>query len=439
MKKWVWHIGLAAIGGIIAACTSSDDVAGSSFETENSVAVTVRHKDGSPAARTKVLVRPSDFLAGANNLPLDNEYANAGSPVVKTDSAAGILNLETNEQGRLDLRKLKPGSYAIEARQDSGKAVTFIDVTDSTVDSVALNMTSAGAISGQVFLPENVSSVTVGIKGLDYFVETDDAGNFKFTSIPEGAFSVVGFVFRTYKTLDLNGKPSTYSHYQAVGSSRAKVESRQTVENLVIGQEPPAPDTVAKDTNIYPVVAFEDFEDSACAYNWYTNVSKYASAKLGIEEDLLDRGGSVAHFEYSNDSNYNWVLMGRSLHGPKDLSSLDSVVFWARAGLGDSTQWISLSFDVQMDSVELEKYKEEGLDYENGKAWVHMSLDTTWQRFVVTPGDLLETDSLKNGGNIGWDAVKDHVTNLNFFGGGVGNSFEMWIDDIVIYGVKELD
>ena len=72
MKKWVWHIGLAAMGGIIAACTSGDgntnDVAGSSFETENSIAVVlaVQKSDGSPAARTKVFVRPSDFLAGAN-------------------------------------------------------------------------------------------------------------------------------------------------------------------------------------------------------------------------------------------------------------------------------------------------------------------------------------------------------------------------------------
>jgi hypothetical protein len=70
-----------------------------------------------------------------------------------------------------------------------------------------------------------------------------------------------------------------------------------------------------------------------------------------------------------------------------------------------------------------------------------MELDTAWQRYVVTPKDLIEPDENHIGGNIGWDAVKEHVTNLNFFGGGVteGEAYEMWVDDITIYGVKDLE
>ena len=113
---------------------------------------------------------------------------------------------------------------------------------------------------------------------------------------------------------------------------------------------------------------------------------------------------------------------------------LDSVVFWARGSEAreDSTQWISFSFDVQMDSVDLEKN-----GYENGKAWMHMTLDTAWTRYVVTPEDV--ADTVRIGGNIGWEKVKDHVTNLNIFGGGVGGPFEIWVDDITIYGVKDVD
>lgn len=444
MKKWVWHIGLtAAMGGIIAACTSGDgktnDVAGSSFETENSVAVVlaVQKSDGTPAARTKVFVRPSDFLAGANNFAISDEYDNFESPVVESDSAAGILNVETDSLGVLNLPRLKPGNYTIEAREELGKGVTRVVVTDSSLDSVSLKMTNPGSISGQVYLPESESSVTVGIEGLDYFVKTDTAGNFEFKNIPVGSFSVVGFVFHTYKSLDLNGDPSTSSVYMSLGTRRTNVSSGTESKNVVIGQKPIVieKDTTPKDTTpVYPVVLFEDFEDST--YGWYTNVSRYAEAKLGVDEDVLDREGLVAHFEYSNDSNYNWALMGRSLGDPMDFSDLDSVVFWARSAKGDSAQWISLSFDVQLDSASLEKY-----GYENGKAWVHMELDTVWQRYVVTPDDLLETDSTKIGGNIGWDAVKDHVTNLNFFGGGVtkGSPYEMWLDDVTIYGVKDLE
>ena len=443
MKKWVWHIGLvAAVGGIIAACTSSDgtnEVAGSSFETENSVALvlTVQNTDGKLAARTKVLVRPSDFLAGANSLSLSSDI-DGESPVVESDSALGILNAETDDQGRLSLPKLKPGKYTIEAREDVNRGVVSgVVVTDSSSDSIVIKISEPGSVSGQVYMPEEVSSVKVGIEGLDYFVETDTAGKFEFKNIPVGSYNVVGFVFRTYKTVDLNGDPSTSTYYMPVGTRKITVSSDRESKNVVIGtkiieiiKDPTLNDT----TPTYPVVQFEDFEDGT--YGWYTNVSKYAEAKLGVDKNVLDRDGQVAHFEYSNDSNYNWALMGRSLGGLKDFSDLDSVVFWARSAKGDSAQWISLSFDVQLDSASLEKY-----GYENGKAWVHMELDTVWQRYVITPDDLLETDSTKIGGNIGWDAVKDHVTNLNFFGGGVtkGSPYEMWLDDVTIYGVKDLE
>ena len=442
MKKWVWHIGLtAAMGVLIAACTSSDgtnEVAGSSFETENSVALvlTVQNTDGKLAARTKVFVRPSDFVAGANSLSLSK--GNDGeSPVVESDSALGILNMETDDQGRLNLEKLKPGKYTIEAREDINRGiVSGIVVTDSSSDSVVIKISEPGSISGVVNnLPEDESSVKVGIEGLDYFVETDSAGKFEFKNIPAGLHNVVAYIYRTSKTVDLNGEPSTSVYDMRLGVSKINVSSAKESKNVQIGvklieiiKDPNLKDT----TPAYPAVLFEDFEDST--YGWYTNFSKYAEAKLGVEENVLKRKGLSAHLEYSNDSNYNWVLMGHSMGGMKDFSDLDSVVFWARAGLGDSAQWISLSFDVQLDSAELEE-----TGYENGKAWVHLTLDTTWQRFVVTPDDLLETDSTKNGGNIGWDAVKDHVTQLNFFGGGVGHSFELWLDDVWIYGVKDLE
>jgi len=442
MKKWVWHIGLtAAVGALIAACTAGKDTAGSSLETENSVAVvlTVQKGDGTPAARTRVFVRPSDFLAGANSLTLSDESDNLESPVVETDSAAGILNAETDDQGRLNLPRLKPGSYTIEARESALKDFKRVEVTDSSLDSISLKVAATGSMSGQVYLPEDVRSVTVGIQGLDYFVQTDSLGNFVFENLPAGNFSVVGFVYSTYEIAGPDGNVSAYNSFLPVGSRTVHVSSEKTSENVKIGVQA---DTVSKDTvpqdtveedtaDVYPVVLFEDFEDST--YGWYTTVSKYASAKLDADSAGLDREGLVAHMVYTNDSNYNWVLMGKSLRGITDLSELDSVVFYAR-GVQDSGQWVSFSFDVLMDSVDLEKF-----GYENGKAWVNMSVDSEWHRYVVKPDSLIPADSTRNGGNIGWDKVKDHVTNLNIFGGGIGGPFEIWVDDITIYGVKDVD
>ena len=337
---------------------------------------------------------------------------------------------------------MKAGSYTIEARQGDAKALVRVVVTDSSLDSVSMKMEAAGSIKGQVYLPEDVSSVTVGIKGLDYFVETDSLGNFEFPSVPEGMLSVVGFVYRTYQTLDMEGNTSEISNFLSVGTRNTKVESEKTSNNVTIGQKPIVivNDTTSEDTasneDVYPVIKFEDFEDSV--RGWYTSVSKYADAELDGVRNVNGRKGMVAHFVYSNDSNANWALMGRELRGVRDLTDLDSIVFWARCAnaIEDSVQWISVSFDVLMDSVDLER-----LGYINGKSWVHLTLDTAWTRYVVTPDDLIEPDEHNIGGNIGWDAVKDHVTNLNFFGGGVteGEPYEMWLDDITIYGVKELE
>ena len=425
------------MGMLVAACTNGEpNTASTTLETENSVAVVlaVKQGDGSPAARTKVLVRPADFLAGANNMKLIKDHAKNESPVVESDSTVGVLNMETDEQGRLNLQRLKPGTYNIEARQDTTKAFVRVVVTDVSRDSVSIKLEQTGAVTGQVYLPENESSVTVGVKGLDYFVETDEEGNFEFKSLPKGLLNLVGFTFRTYKTLDMEGKPTAISNLMTVGSSNAKVEPGKTVKGITIGQKVvPAPDTTVKE-DVYPVVKFADFEDST--YGWYTSVSRYATAELDAEKNVDGRKGLSAHFTYMNDSNANWALMGHSLSGMKDLSDLDSVVFWARAGLGDSAQWISLSFDVLLDSAALDS-----TGYENGKAWVHMELDSVWTRYVVTPEDLIEPDEHNIGGNIGWDEVKKHVTNLNFFGGGVttGTPYEMWVDDITIYGVKDLE
>jgi len=435
MKKWVWHIGTAVMGMLIAACTNGGPTnnASTTLETENSIALAVKLGDGSPAARTKVLVRPAEFLAGANNMKLE-KAAKGESPVVESDSTLGIFNLETDEKGRLNLPKLKPGAYNIEARQDTAKAFVRVVVTEASRDSVVLKVEPTGAVTGQVNLPENESSVTVAVKGLDYFVETDTAGKFKFSKLPKGMINLVGFVYRTYKTLDMNGEPSTISNLMTVGNRNAKIESNKTTDDIVIGQKfVPANDTVIEE-DVYPVFKFADFEDSA--YGWYTSVSKYASAELDVQKNVHGRKGLSAHFTYMNDSNANWALMGHELNGMKDMSKLDSVVFWARSDLSDSTQWISLSFDVLLDSIGLDS-----TGYENGKAWVHMELDTAWQRYVVTPKDLIEPDENHIGGNIGWDEVKKHVTNLNFFGGGItaGEAYEIWLDDVTIYGVKNLE
>ncbi|MCQ2102531.1 MAG: hypothetical protein MJY98_04835 [Fibrobacter sp.] len=441
MKKWVWHISLAAasaFGALFVAC-SNDKTAGSSFETENSVAsvaMKVQLPDGNPAARTQVLVRPSSFLAGASSRAID---ASVAGDVVESDSAAGIFNETTDDQGRLNLPKMKPGSYVIEVRGETMKAVASVDVKDSSCDSVSMTLAKTGSLKGQVVMPYRASSVSVGIQGLDYVVQTDGHGEFEFTSLPAGEFSAVGFI---YTEQEIAGGESVGTT-QILGSKVVEISTKSgngDVEDVIIGSRPvPVPvdtvpeDTVAEDTTpAYPYVLFEDFEDST--YGWYTTVSRYAEAALSADEAGFDRDGLCARFEYQADSMSTWTLMGRAFTRPQDLSDLDSVVFWVRATERDS-QWVSFSFDVLVDSATAAE-----TGYENGKSWIHFrKLSTEWNRLVVYPDSLIPTDSIEvNAGNIGWDAVKTHVTNINVFAGShkKGSSHELFVDDIEFFGAE---
>ena len=104
------------------------------------------------------------------------------------------------------------------------------------------------------------------------------------------------------------------------------------------------------------------------------------------------------------------------------MSGLDSIVFWAK---GTIKNYVSFSFDI-IDS-------DTTADIQSGKAWMHIPLTEEWARYTVTP-DQLEDKENDSGGNIGWDAVKEKVTNISIFGGKGG---EFWIDDIEFFGFEE--
>ena len=162
MRTRVWNIGVSAWCGamlcLVGCGSESTDVAGSSLETENSVAFSVSLSNGSPAAHAKVIVRPASFLAGANQQVTTN-----------------YINAETDENGFLKVNTMDVGSYIIEARNDSLKGFEKIEITkaDTGIIEMPLRVQKPGALSGKVNLPDGTGSVTVSVRGLDYSVQTD--------------------------------------------------------------------------------------------------------------------------------------------------------------------------------------------------------------------------------------------------------------------------
>jgi hypothetical protein len=406
MMNRVWKLGLAALGGAFVACSGGDSgVAGSSMETENSIALSVQLADGSPAARVRVIVRPDSYLAGADSLEDSLVDEN--------------MNFETDSTGKLILDNLGYGSYIVEARSDSLKGASKFNYRSWQTEGgrVSLHLGKPGLVSGRVLVDddEDVSEVTVAVQGLDYSVMADGMGNFEFESLPAGYFEMVAFVKTDSVVVDDSGKKGKVKIIRKLGSSIANVRAGQ--ENAVVI------DTRPQDS--LPSFVFEDFEGGVDA--WKVQHSEDADGSIETVNAGLGREGKAAHFTCENDSAYNWVLMGRSLGGMVDMSNLDSIVFWARTDVVDTAKrkYISFSLDLNVDSTS---------ELTSGKAWVHLDVDTVWNRYVVTPDDFLEPDSNNTGGNLGWEAVKHHITDLSIFGGTGG---EFWIDDIEVYGYSK--
>lgn len=126
------------------------------------------------------------------------------------------------------------------------------------------------------------------------------------------------------------------------------------------------------------------------------------------------RSGTALHMAYTAKV---FALIGLNLGGHRCFRSLDSLVFWAR-GAGK----IYPAFD--------------NLDPQaSGKAWTHIQLDSSkWTRICIRPQDLDSANGI--GGNVGWLAVRDRVTNLTFL---VGGGHDLYLDDIRLYGMDPGD
>ena len=324
------------------------------------------------------------------------------------------MNYETDDNGQVQFKKLESGKYVVEARGESMKGVAKIDYDDQDTGLVSLDLdvVKPGAVDGQVYLPKGVSSVSVGVEGMEYRVQTDSTGKFAFKSLPAGELNMIAYVYDDTAAADKEDRKIV--NY---GSIEVELKSGKQ-EEVFIGDSSKMPKSFV----------FDDFENGVG--NWYIFHSQYASGELDATDAGKDRDGKVAHFVCENDSNANWVLMGATLEGSVDMSELDSIVFWARAAKTKPDMdklFIHFSFDVVADSV---------AGTEEGKAWGRVDIDSVWTRYVVTPGSLMEPDSQNTGGNIGWDAVKSHVNKLSIFGGTGG---EFWIDDIEVYGLRRFN
>jgi hypothetical protein len=102
--------------------------------------------------------------------------------------------------------------------------------------------------------------------------------------------------------------------------------------------------------------------------------------------------------------------------GARNLRSMDSLVFWAKGTKGSI---LFTAFD-HADAF---------------KAWKSDTLDTAWKKIKIRPSDFIPASN-PYGGNRGWAAVRDSVTDLTFI---IYNGTSLRLDDVRLYGVDRDD
>jgi hypothetical protein len=172
-------------------------------------------------------------------------------------------------------------------------------------------------------------------------------------------------------------------------------------------------------------VLVDDFErattrsllpDSASWYSVATDSSTVTPPRLDTAG--LGRSGHAIRIGYKAPStNYQYALIGIVLGAtPVNLRSLDSMVVWVRG---------SGKLSIALDRL---------IPGNTGKAWLHQTLGSNWTRIRIRPQDFDSANSVGN--NVGWEAVRNSITNLTFL---VAGGSELWVDDIRLYGINKND
>lgn len=136
----------------------------------------------------------------------------------------------------------------------------------------------------------------------------------------------------------------------------------------------------------------------------------------GYQAAGYGRTGKAFHIAYTA-TNRKWAHLGAPLDSaPRSLRAMDSIEFYVR-GNG--------RYQFSLDRI---------TDDNPGKTIHEDTVLSEWTRVRLRPKDFAPVDSI--GGNTGWNAVRDSLTNITFFCY-LGTDF--WLDDIRIYGLNRDD
>ena len=152
-------------GSLLCGCTEGKVAGGT--EAESTIALEIRLADGNTASKARVRLLSGDYLPDG-------------------ESETGWTF--TDDKGRVEFKKLEPGSYTVEARRTSDNEalgeIAYVDLNPSSSVFKSMELTELTTIEG--FVAPGQGPSVVRIAGLERFVVPDSAGHFVIDSLPAG-------------------------------------------------------------------------------------------------------------------------------------------------------------------------------------------------------------------------------------------------------------
>ena len=295
------------------ACSKAPELAGATSETTNGdLKASVQRADGTPAARTRVLLVDDEDWLG--------KIAEGSS--VKLDSAV------TDDSGGFQIRL--PKAHRCNLQIDDTAQGAFLRGVNAALppaatSSALLKITLApyGRVSGRIH-SDNGDAREIRLAGTTYAAVINADSGYVFSQVPAGSFAIVAMVDRNglaqpflARSFDLAPGASLVDQDLGVSASRILVDDfesgwKQTALGRILGQG-----------------------------LWYTLTDSVEKGNSSVKADVVSGSeaysGSSVRTEYVLGSKLHvaWAIMGfqigTALSGNAyDFSNLTAISFWAK-------------------------------------------------------------------------------------------------------------
>lgn len=389
---------------------------------------------------TKVQLEELGSVSGKADIPEGSDYA--WIQVYGTDKL-----IKTNEKGEFTVDSLPPARYVIRAviSEDEaaiGEASIMVSAGEkNNIKTLAKpNLTNEQleqwAHSRVVPIDSTISDWMRPIADTTVVFVRLDSVNFDFGEAMKNGNDIR---FTDQDGNRLAFKKAYWSDSLKQAELQIRINGTSSIEELVMYWGKTAaldassndiwkdlPDSLVTAIHSIKIIDFDSqkletaFDYGDGTRDWYFNPQDSNVTTTPSRDNVQDafefndeRQSYVFHWKSTSKKKGKWSMIGSRINrNPSSLEGIDSIVFFAK-GSGE----LGFAIEVLNEPTGKTKY----VDY----------LGSNWKRFSFTPDDFVPGDG--EFGNMGWDFVKARVTTFSIW---IVDDSEMWIDDVILYGVN---